>query len=521
MAQQRRLEQQLKAGIRAAQQGDKDKAREILEEVVKQSPNNEVAWIWLASVMTTTSARRVCLERVLKINPKNERARQALNRLVGVGGDSTQALDTERLVASARRSDQPARQSRPNTGQQQPARRRRRGIPRRQLRLALAGVAVVLLLALIPTLLLPNVGTLFPAAATETPTPTNTRVAQAPPTPIPTETPTLDPFAPTPTFSGVLVTRQPTVEFPTDTPTVGPTVTNTVPPTPTSRPPTDYTLLFIGESLTGDDSALYRAVGSNDPERLVDGATQFAYDPNQQLLAMVRQVPPSEDEEGNPVGGGAALFTVPLNNPENETALLNLANAAITSLTFSPTGEQLVYASDVDGDTELYLYDLNGNTTIQLTDNTIADDFPTWSPDGRQLVFSTNRDTLDRRKLNFYIFGSNLSDGSVAVLSDSRGDHSMAQWSPDGTELVYTSTSTLGVSVILIDSGGISERDLTLVTPEDDMGPTWSPDGEYIFYLSEQVPGQFQVYSTRPNGVSPTRITNNTLNIRQVKVLPE
>ncbi|MCA9912691.1 MAG: hypothetical protein KC496_05065, partial [Anaerolineae bacterium] len=66
---QSNLERQLRAGIRAAQQNNLEQARTLLEGVLRQDRNNELAWIWMASVVKSTREKRVCLERVLQINP--------------------------------------------------------------------------------------------------------------------------------------------------------------------------------------------------------------------------------------------------------------------------------------------------------------------------------------------------------------------------------------------------------------------------------------------------------------------
>ena len=81
------LNRQLAAGIRAAQQGNSERARELLEGVLRRDRNNEQAWIWMASVVDSQRERRMSLERVLKINPNNQPAQAALNSMVGVLGD--------------------------------------------------------------------------------------------------------------------------------------------------------------------------------------------------------------------------------------------------------------------------------------------------------------------------------------------------------------------------------------------------------------------------------------------------
>lgn len=70
----------LQQGIAAAKAGDKDQAREILQNVLEKDPKNETAWWWLASVLDKDDAI-ICLRNVLKLNPGNEKAQAALTRL--------------------------------------------------------------------------------------------------------------------------------------------------------------------------------------------------------------------------------------------------------------------------------------------------------------------------------------------------------------------------------------------------------------------------------------------------------
>jgi tetratricopeptide (TPR) repeat protein len=70
----------LQQGIAAAKAGKKDKAREILQNVLAQDPKNETAWWWLASVLDKEDAI-ICLKNVLKLNPGNKEAQAALAKL--------------------------------------------------------------------------------------------------------------------------------------------------------------------------------------------------------------------------------------------------------------------------------------------------------------------------------------------------------------------------------------------------------------------------------------------------------
>ena len=54
---------------------------------------------------------------------------------------------------------------------------------------------------------------------------------------------------------------------------------------------------------------------------------------------------------------------------------------------WSPDGERIAFASDRDGDSEIYTMKPDGSRLRQLTANTATDVEPVWSPDGRKLAF--------------------------------------------------------------------------------------------------------------------------------------
>ena len=70
-------------GIAAAKAGDRDEARRLLQSAIRLEPDNEVAWLWLASVARDVQERLFCLEKLLQINPNNESARKAMATLTG------------------------------------------------------------------------------------------------------------------------------------------------------------------------------------------------------------------------------------------------------------------------------------------------------------------------------------------------------------------------------------------------------------------------------------------------------
>jgi hypothetical protein len=123
MTQRNRL---LEQGIAAYKAGNKIQARQLLAQVVRQDSKNETAWLWMSGMVSTARERRICLERVLSINPNNDAARRGLAELkqhkvrdqdTDPRGEPSQLADTRPMKPSKKRTEpseiitQPLRQS--------------------------------------------------------------------------------------------------------------------------------------------------------------------------------------------------------------------------------------------------------------------------------------------------------------------------------------------------------------------------------------------------------------------------
>jgi hypothetical protein len=72
------MEPKLEQAVQAIKTGDKAAGLVLLAQVIRTDPNNESAWIWMATAQDDPEKKKQCLERVLRINPANERVRRAL-----------------------------------------------------------------------------------------------------------------------------------------------------------------------------------------------------------------------------------------------------------------------------------------------------------------------------------------------------------------------------------------------------------------------------------------------------------
>lgn len=163
----------------------------------------------------------------------------------------------------------------------------------------------------------------------------------------------------------------------------------------------------------------------------------------------------------------------------------------------------IVFESDRDGDSEIYLMDIEGGNVVQLTHNTATDSDPSWSPDGKKIVFTSNRDGNE----NVYIMdanGKNQRELTKYRLSDYG-----PSWSPDGKRIAYTSYRHKNIDIYIMDADGKNSRRLTY-SPGEDSSPSWSSDGKKIVFESMRE-GYSEIYTMDNEGENIKRLTHNNV----------
>lgn len=107
-------------------------------------------------------------------------------------------------------------------------------------------------------------------------------------------------------------------------------------------------------------------------------------------------------------------------------------------MTWSPDGSKLAFATRRDGDEEIYELDVASGALRNLTANPATDTQPSWSPDGRYLAFLSERegdaeDPNDRRELHVL----ELATGGVRRLTRNALYEEVPSWSADGRSIVF------------------------------------------------------------------------------------
>jgi Tol biopolymer transport system component len=188
---------------------------------------------------------------------------------------------------------------------------------------------------------------------------------------------------------------------------------------------------------------------------------------------------------------------------------------------FSPDGKKIVYESNADGNYELYIISLDGTNRKQLThtDAPIQNYGPNYAADGMRIAFSSNQEGGDNNTHNLFIL--NLADGKSTKLTENINNTDGKSWSPSGKELVFSALLD-GVSQLFVVE--VKTKKVTQLTHSEgnpnpfapggvfpvikgEVTPHWTPDGKKIIFASDRN-NRYDLYQMNPDGSEVTRLTN-------------
>jgi Tol biopolymer transport system component len=158
---------------------------------------------------------------------------------------------------------------------------------------------------------------------------------------------------------------------------------------------------------------------------------------------------------------------------------------------FSPDNGRVVYHEWVgnwwSANVNLYIINADGTGKTQLPQGNRA----AWSPKGGLIAFDTCRDN----RCGIWVVQPN-GQGLREITSDSGG---MPGWSPDGKRLAYSTSKDGDSEIWIVNLDGSGARQLTKNSGNDAL-PVFSPDGVYIYYLSDQDGTAWAIRRMRTDG---------------------
>lgn len=191
-------------------------------------------------------------------------------------------------------------------------------------------------------------------------------------------------------------------------------------------------------------------------------------------------------------------------------------------ITWSPDEDRFVFMSNGgEGNYDLYLQDLGGQTTTQLTDHKEKDGQAHWSPVADRIVFVSGR----TGKGDVYLM--DLPTRALTRLTWGGKAHLYPRWSPDGKRIVMMRGSNENHDIILIDdvTRPVQSQKALTTWAYDDLRPVWSPDGKKIaFYSNYNAAGDPKIWSIvaiAADGSDPTDGEGLAAKVVATDVIPD
>jgi TolB protein len=200
---------------------------------------------------------------------------------------------------------------------------------------------------------------------------------------------------------------------------------------------------------------------------------------------------------------------------------------------------ELSFVSNRSGNSEIYVMDADGANQRAATANRSINNFPSWSPSGDAIVYTSYRSQgrpmlyLSTRgrgkpgrilgklsqnpqyravfapdgkevaivmspKGSTEIYRVRVNGQSLQRLTKNRSIDISPTWSPDGGRIAFSSDRSGSPQIYMMDADGSDLRRLTF-DGNYNTSPAWSPDGLWIAYQS-RVGGQFDIWLIDPDG---------------------
>lgn len=225
------------------------------------------------------------------------------------------------------------------------------------------------------------------------------------------------------------------------------------------------------------------------PPLPADSMPHFLTNASQHTYATVgRNFDPDLDPQGQWL-----VFASTRNSLRPDIFLKRVDGYALTQLThdpaddvqprFSPDGRRIVFASNRGGNWDLWMINLDGTGLVRLTDDAVNEIAPAWSPDGKQIAFTV----WGRRSGQWEIWTIDVARPSVRKFLT----YGMfPDWSADGKRLVFQRARQRGTrhfsvwTVELIDGEARNPTEIAYSDTWACITPRWSPDGRSVVYAS-------------------------------------
>ncbi|NVN88981.1 MAG: Tol-Pal system beta propeller repeat protein TolB [Desulfuromonadales bacterium] len=161
----------------------------------------------------------------------------------------------------------------------------------------------------------------------------------------------------------------------------------------------------------------------------------------------------------------------------------------------------IAFVTTRSGNKEIAIMDWDGHNFMQLTRNGSINLNPDFSPNGREIIFTSYK------RGNADLFKRSLSSTVELPVSSRSGLNITGAWSPDGSKIALSLSKDGNAEIYTIAKDGSNPVRLT-INQAIEVSPVWSPNGSQIAFVSDRL-GKPQIFVMNADGGNVRRLTTN------------
>ena len=227
--------------------------------------------------------------------------------------------------------------------------------------------------------------------------------------------------------------------------------------------------LFAARSDGSEVTFLTSLNGTNSP--LPGTGKDFTWSPDGKQIAFISSTPGTEAAEAS---GDPMVITRYLYKPD--------------------AGEGMTRFND-NQRLHIFAVDVSSKQVRQLTQGNFDEHSVDWSPDGKEILFVSNREPNQDEFFNYDIFALKVADNGIRRLTATEYHEYEPLWSPDGKRIVFRGTrrgltdreTTMeDTHVGVMNADGSDRREIGGVLDSRQGAPRWAPDGSAVYFTIQE-----------------------------------
>jgi dipeptidyl aminopeptidase/acylaminoacyl peptidase len=227
--------------------------------------------------------------------------------------------------------------------------------------------------------------------------------------------------------------------------------------------------LFIARADGTEVTFLASLNGTNSP--LPGTGRDFTWSPDGKQIAFISSTPGAEASEAS---GDPMVITRYLYKPD--------------------AGEGMTRFND-NQRLHIFVVDISTKQVRQLTEGNFDEHSIDWSPDGKEILFVSNREPNQDEFFNYDIFALEVADNSIRRLTATEYNEYEPLWSPDGKRIVFRGTrrgltdreTTMeDTHVWVMNADGSDRREIGAILDNRQGVPRWAPDGSAVYFTLQE-----------------------------------